>query len=63
MEINEMILKILLTIIRIPFTVWYLLIGSVFWLGEKLSKLNLNTFYFLLSLEFASLTKIYHFKQ
>ncbi|MBP5575276.1 MAG: hypothetical protein J6X67_00715 [Treponema sp.] len=64
------VFKILLTIIRIPFTVWYVLTGW-FWLfcaagGAYASKGNLtflNVISSFLAFEFASLTKFYNIRE
>ena len=64
------IFKILLTIIRIPFTVWYVLTGW-FWLfcaaggayGAKCDTTFLNVICAFLAFEFASLTKFYNIRE
>ncbi len=64
------ILKILLTIIRIPFTIWYVLTGWFFkifaLIGYAGSNDNANAFTWISSvfaLEFASLTNFYHIRE
>ncbi|MBO6132036.1 MAG: hypothetical protein J6P28_08750 [Treponema sp.] len=63
------VFKILLTIIRIPFTVWYVLTGWL-WLvlaaggayGAKCDTTCLNVICAFLAFEFASLTKFYNIR-
>ncbi|MGN0728032.1 hypothetical protein [Treponema sp.] len=62
------VLKILLIIIRIPCTVWYVLTGCFFSLlpiaGYYSSKhLPSTTIYSFLALEFASFTKFYNIRE
>lgn len=85
MNVLKIIGKVLLTILRVPFTIWYVVIGLFCKLLQlinrsmrfltKLFKLKNNNYYmedkdsnFMLSFtaiitfEWASLTKFYHFK-
>ncbi len=67
MTVVKIILKVILTIIRIPFTIWYIIIGACWWLGvvSKILKRDsfANTVNAIITMEFASLTKFYHIKQ
>ena len=67
MKVVKIILKVILTIIRIPFTIWYIIIGACWWLGvvSKILKRDsfANTVNAIITMEFASLTKFYHIKQ
>lgn len=80
MNIVKLILKIILTIIRIPFTIWYVVMGLLFWvfflickcfkkiesiLGIKDGSMDLpkgiEVTTAVLTFEWASLVKFYHF--
>ena len=67
MTVVKIILKVILTIIRIPFTIWYIIIGACWCLGvvSKILKRDsfANTVNAIITMEFASLTKFYHIKQ
>ena len=67
MTVVKIILKVILTIIRIPFTIWYIIIGACWWLGvvSKILKRDsfANTVNAIITMEFVSLTKFYHIKQ
>ena len=63
------VLKILLTIIRIPFTIWYVLTGWFFkifalvgYASSDANASNITWFSSFLALEFASLTKFYNIR-
>lgn len=85
MNVLKIIGKVLLTILRVPFTIWYVVIGLFFKLLQlinrsmrfltKLFKLKNNNYYLegkdsnvmllftaIITFEWASLTKFYHFK-
>ena len=64
------VFKILLTIIRIPFTVWYVLTGWLWLLcaaglayGDKFNTTLLNVIFSFTAFEFASLTKFYNIRE
>lgn len=69
MKVLKIIFRVILGIIQIPFTLWYILIGWFFKLALLLNKLNSTTFaipekgeisFAIFCMEFASLTKFYH---
>lgn len=57
-------LKILLLIIRIPCTIWYIPVGAICWMVKKAPGPDGFSEWVggIVSLEFASLTKFYHIK-
>ena len=72
MNVVKIILNVLLTIIRIPFTIWYVVIGLLFKVLSIIESLMVKTgelkktfldgiFTAILTFEWASLVKFYHF--
>lgn len=74
MKVILLILSILLTILRVPFTIWYIVVGTFLKVPYVINKLAGNKIYSvedndaahlatgLFSFEWASLVKFYHFK-
>lgn len=71
MNVVKIILNVLLTIIRIPFTIWYVVIGLLFKVLSIIESLMVKTgelkktflggiFTAILTFEWASLVKFYH---
>ncbi len=73
MNVLKIILKVLLTIIRVPFTIWYVVLGLVFkfFLLYEIAAIKLGVmqdhgtrmdfFVAITTFEWASLVKFYHF--
>lgn len=72
MNVVKIILNVLLTIIRIPFTIWYVVIGLILKFLSVIEKLMVKfgeikeaslggIVFAILTFEWASLVKFYHF--
>lgn len=72
MDVVKTILKVLLTIIRVPFTIWYVVAGLVLkiitifeklmvWAGQARGSSPLGLICAIVTFEWASIVKFYHF--
>ena len=72
MKILKIIVKVLLTILKVPFTIWYVVFGFFVLIVSFLEGFGgmkndakpetISLVHGLLTFEWASLTKFYHFK-